>query len=206
MWQGSVESNLTEGHLVTEWMNQMDFVSMTVGNHEFDWGRQGIIDNSELANFPTLGINVVYQSNYERVEFLEPSTTFTREGVKIGVIGAIGNCLSSISSSQVQGLTFLTGNDLTNLVKAESLRLREEENCDFIIYSVHGSGSRDVDDYYDDTLSTGNYLDLVLEGHTHDGYAEQDNYGVYHVQCYGYNQCFYQITVDMDLVNNRYDS
>ena len=69
MWQGSVESNLTEGHLVTEWMNQMNFVSMTVGNHEFDWGRQGIIDNSELANFPTLGINVVYQSNYERVEF-----------------------------------------------------------------------------------------------------------------------------------------
>ena len=205
MWQGSVESNLTEGHLVTEWMNQMDFVSMTVGNHEFDWGRQGIIDNSELANFPTLGINVVYQSNYERVEFLEPSTTFTREGVKIGVIGAIGNCLSSISSSQVQGLTFLTGNDLTNLVKAESLRLREEENCDFIIYSVHGSGSRDADDYYDDTLSSGNYVDLVLEGHTHDGYAEQDDYGVYHVQCYGYNQCFYQITVDMDLVNNRYD-
>ena len=132
-------------------------------------------------------------------------TTFTREGVKIGVIGAIGNCLSSISSSQVQGLTFLTGNALSELVKAESLRLRNEENCDFIIYSVHGSGSRDADDYYDDTLSSGNYVDLVLEGHTHDGYAEQDDYGVYHVQCYGYNQCFYQITVDMDLVNNRYD-
>ena len=205
MWQGSVESNLTEGHLVTEWMNQMDFVSMTVGNHEYDWGSRAIVENSELANFPTLGINVVYNNTNTRVDYLDASTTFEKEGVKFGVIGAIGNCLSSISSSQVQGVHFLTGEDLSNVVKAESTRLRNEENCDFIIYSIHGSGSRDSDDWYDDTLSSGNYVDLVLEGHTHDGYAEQDDYGVYHVQCYGYNQCFYQITVDIDLVNNRYD-
>ena len=37
MWQGGAESNLTKGLLVTEWLNELDFVSMTLGNHEYDW-------------------------------------------------------------------------------------------------------------------------------------------------------------------------
>ena len=36
MWQGSVESSTNKGQLMTQWMNHMGFVSMTIGNHEFD--------------------------------------------------------------------------------------------------------------------------------------------------------------------------
>ena len=99
MWQGSVESNYTKGKLVTEWMNEMNFVSMTVGNHEYDWGSQVIKDNIEIATFPMLGINVLDRYSNQRVDYLEPSVTFMRGEAKIGVIGAIGNCISSISSS-----------------------------------------------------------------------------------------------------------
>lgn len=38
MWQGSSESHLTRGFIITEWMNDLDFTAMTVGGHEFDWG------------------------------------------------------------------------------------------------------------------------------------------------------------------------
>ena len=99
MWQGSVESNYTRGKLVTEWMNNMNFVSMTVGNHEYDWGYEYIVENSAIANFPTLGINVINKYSHQRVDYLTPSTTFVRGDAKIGVIGAIGNCWSSISTS-----------------------------------------------------------------------------------------------------------
>ena len=205
MWQGSVESNYTRGNLVTEWMNSLNFVSMTVGNHEYDWGKEPIIQNRTLANFPTLGINVLNRSNDKRVDYLDPSVTFTRGDAKIGVIGAIGNCLSSISSSKVNGIYFATGSTLTNLVKAEANRLRNEENCDFIIYSIHGSGSRDEADTYDISLSNQHYVDLVLEGHTHDAYAEKDSAGIYHVQCKGYNNNIYQITVNLDVNNHTID-
>lgn len=201
MWQGSVESGLTRGNIVTEWMNSMDFVSMTVGNHEFDWGQEYIVSNQELATFPTLGINVLYRSNNQRVDYLSPSTTFTRNGAKIGVIGAIGNCYSSISRSKVADITFATGYTLTNLVKAEATRLRNEEKCDFIIYSIHGSYN---DGDYDTELSTGKYVDLVLEGHTHNKYAEVDAGGVYHIQSNAYNENFYRITVDLNLANSTY--
>ena len=36
MWQGSSESNLTKGLILTDWMNELDFAAMTLGNHEFD--------------------------------------------------------------------------------------------------------------------------------------------------------------------------
>ena len=202
MWQGSVESNYTRGNLVTEWMNSLDFVSMTVGNHEFDWGEEPVIDNAELAEFPMLGINVMKRDTNTRVDYLEASTTFMRGDAKIGVIGAIGNCYSSISSSKVQDIYFETGNDLTELVMEESNRLRNEEHCDFIIYSIHGSGSRDDADSYDIKLSSGHYVDLVLEGHTHDAYAELDSAGVYHVQCDGHNNNTYQIVVSLDINNH----
>ena len=38
MWQGSSESNLTYGQIMTEWMNHMGFSAMTLGNHEYFWG------------------------------------------------------------------------------------------------------------------------------------------------------------------------
>jgi len=204
MWQGSVESNYTKGNLMTEWMNQLGFVSMTVGNHEYDWGKDYIIQNQELANFPTLGINVLNKSNSQRVDYLSPSITFEKAGAKIGVIGAIGNCLSSISSSKVKDVYFATGDALTTLVKNEATRLRNTEKCDFIIYSIHGDAKNDDQDYYDTSLSTGNYVDLVLEGHTHQAYAYQDNGGVYHVQNNGYNESVYDIVVNLDLETSSY--
>ncbi len=202
MWQGSVESGLTHGDVVTEWMNSMNFVSMTVGNHEFDWGQQYIASNQELATFPTLGINVLSRSTNQRVNYLSPSVTFNRGGAKIGVIGAIGDCYSSISRSKVTDVYFATGSALTNLVKQEATRLRNNEHCDFIIYSIHGAYT---DGDYDYELSTGHYVDLVLEGHTHNRYAELDEGGVYHVQSNAYNENFYRISVDLNLTNKTCD-
>lgn len=205
MWQGSVESNYTHGLLMTDWMNQLGFVSMTVGNHEFDWGQEAIKENIEIAEFPMLGINVLHESNHERVDYLQPSTTFMRGDAKIGVIGAIGNCLSSISSSMVKGIYFATDSELSNLVKAESKRLREEEKCDFVIYSIHGSARDDEEENYDITLSSDRYVDLVLEGHTHSPYCYTDDAGIYHVQSAANNVGFYQLSVDLNMKYKSFD-
>ena len=36
MWQGSAESNMTNGMILTDWMNELGFAAMTLGNHEYD--------------------------------------------------------------------------------------------------------------------------------------------------------------------------
>ena len=59
MFQGSAESNLTRGYLVNYGMNIMGFESMTLGNHEFDWGVEWIKKNAQLKvdnySIPFLG-------------------------------------------------------------------------------------------------------------------------------------------------------
>ena len=196
MWQGSSEANLTRGLIVTEWMNELDFVSMTIGNHEFDWGEEYIAANVEIAEFPFLAINIYDSDTGKLADYCAPSVIVERGGAKIGIIGAIGDCHSSISGEFSDGFYFKVGNELTNLVRTEAKRLREA-GADFIIYSVHdGYGSSktgvgsitdsQLSEYYDPVLSEG-YVDIVFEGHTHRSYTLIDGDGVYHLQNGGDN-------------------
>lgn len=213
MWQGTVESSSNKGQLMTEWMNEAGFVSMTLGNHEYDWGPSVLTPNSKLADFPFLAINVTY--NGQAVDYCQPSTTVEKGGVKIGIIGAIGDCLSSISGDFKTGLKFATGSALTSLVKTEANRLRNEEGCDFIVYSIHDgyesnlsySSAQSVSsseiDYYDTELSNG-YVDLVFEAHTHKYYMIEDEHGVYHLQGGGENNYVSCADVSYNTVTKKY--
>ena len=198
MWQGAAESNLTKGYIITEWMNEMDFVSMTLGNHEYDWGEEVIEQNALLAEFPFLAINVYDAATGKRVDYCDSSVVVDLGDVQIGIIGAIGDCYSSISPDRTQDVYFLTGSDLTALVKAEATKLRSQ-GVDFIVYSLHDGGSTNSG-HYDTSLSNG-YVDLVFEGHTHSSYVRADSYGVYHLQGGGDNEGITYAAVSYNTVN-----
>ena len=211
-WQGSSESNLTGGKIMTEWMNELGVSAMTLGNHEFDWGEEAIEENAELANFPFLAINIYDKDTNAPVTYAKPSVMVDLGEVQVGIIGAIGNCYSSISGEVSGGFYFKTGNELTALVKDESNRLREQ-GADFIVYSIHdghdvnssSSGyisDKDLAVYYDISLSDG-YVDLVFEGHTHKKYIYKDTQGVYHVQAGGYNQAISKVDVSFNLISGK---
>lgn len=197
MWQGSWESNLTDGILTTEWMNEAGFTAMTLGNHEFDWGEDKIEKNAGFAQFPLLAINIYDRNTDKPVNYCQPSVVVEFDGIQVGIIGAIGDCYSSIAPEKVADVYFKTGQQLTALVKEESQRLRAS-GVDFVVYCLHdGYGESapagdfisrgDLAPYYDVSLSDG-YVDLVFEGHTHQQYALKDIYGVYHLQNRGDNR------------------
>lgn len=198
MWQGTSESNLTGGRIITEWMNRMDFTAMTVGGHEFDWGVELLRQNGQLAEFPFLGINVYSRDTDQRVDYCQSSLTVEFDGAQIGIIGAIGDCYYSISSQHTRDIYFKTGSELTALVKAEAEKLRDQ-GADFIIYTIHDGYDRNTSDteamnvtggvlkdYYDTALSNG-YVDLVFEADSHHWYILKDQHGVYHLQAGGNN-------------------
>lgn len=195
MWQGSSESNMTKGKIIVDWMNELDFTAMAIGNHEFDWGEEYIKSSSAMAEFPFLAINIYDRKTNKPVDYCSPSVMIDRGGVQIGIIGAIGDCYSSIAVDKCDEVYFKTGRDLTNLVKAESEELRQQ-GADCIVYILHdGHGqsgssfltSSQMASYYDSSLSNG-YVDVVFEGHTHQGYRAEDEHGVYHLQNRGDNK------------------
>ena len=198
MWQGTYESNLTRGFIITEWMNEMGFDAMTLGGHEFDWGEDWLKENEKLARFPYLGINIFSRLTNERVDYCQSSITVEFDGAKIGIIGSIGDNYSSISPEYTKDIYFKVDDEMTQLVKDEAQKLRAE-GADFIIYSVHEGYTKTTDhtepmkvsdkaisDYYDAVLSEG-YVDLVFEADSHYWYLLQDDQGVYHLQGGGNN-------------------
>lgn len=213
MWQGSSESNLTKGFIVTDWMNEMDFVSMTLGNHEYDWGEEFIENNADLAEFPLLAINVYDRVTNERVDYASPSVIVERSGLQIGIIGAIGDCYSDIAPDHTGDVYFKTGDELTALVKAESERLRSL-GADLIVYSLHDGYGRSssgekfisgdhLSSYYSPALS-GGYVDIVFEGHTHQSYVLEDSYGVYHLQGGGDNKAITHAEIRVNFANGKH--
>ena len=197
MWQGTSESNQTKGEILVDWMNELGFVSQTLGNHEFDWGEEFVANNAAKANFPFLAINVMDRKTGARVSYAKPSVMVETGGVKIGIIGAIGDCYSSIAAEKSAGFEIVTGSALSRLIKEEADRLRAD-GADVIVLSIHDGYDESfpkmhvlpdnkIAGFYDVSLSK-DTVDLVFEGHTHQSYVIMDSFGVYHLQNGGENK------------------
>ncbi len=209
MWQGGAESNGTKGNIITEWMNYLGFEAMALGNHEFDWGQDAIKENGDLAEFPLLAINIYDDSTGKRVSYCDASVMIERGGAQIGIIGAIGDCYSSILGEMTEGIHFKVDDELTALVRAESEKLRNA-GADVIVYLIHDGGSyrnpQNYSGYYDDSLSRSGYVDLVFEGHSHSYYIFEDDYGVPHLQGGGDNgHGITHVELDVNFANGNID-
>lgn len=184
MWQGTADSNLTRGETMTNWMNLVGFEAMAIGNHEFDWGVKVIEQNKELANFPYLGINIL-DTNSQRPAWASPSMITYRGPYKIGIVGGIGKLESSIAVSSLGGYSL--SNKYRTLIEDEAERLKTEEACDIIVVSIH-NGNLSL------TSKGAKYINAVFEGHTHENYAYNDEYGIPHVQCYSNGSNIQQVS------------
>ena len=77
--------NKREGeHPVLRAMNLLGYDSMTLGNHEFNFGEDLIDRIQRLANFPVLAANM---ARVDGTMAVLPYTIVERSGIKVGIIG-----------------------------------------------------------------------------------------------------------------------
>ena len=170
MWQGSADSNIARGTLVTYAMNVMNFSSMTLGNHEFDWGVDWINNNKERATFPFLAANLIDKTTNALADFVNASTIVERGKYKIGIVGTIGeNIKDSIIASAVTNYDFAKEVDV---VKSETAKLREQ-GCDIVVWSSHN----DVNYLKNIIGSTNIGVDAIFGGHSHNTYSTEISFG-----------------------------
>ncbi len=106
MWQGMLESNLTEGATVVEAYNAMGYTAAAIGNHEFDFGpigeaptpqnedddpRGALKQRASEMDFPLLAANLIDQSTGKLVDWnnVSPSVLIDVQGIKVGIIGVM---------------------------------------------------------------------------------------------------------------------
>ena len=176
-WQGSFESNYTYGALIQDVFTYAGVTARTVGNHDFDWGLAHLEANSNRKYnddyIPCLAANVYDYENgvngdVQQSQLGKEYCTYTLDnGIKVGVIGVIGeDQITSISSQLVSTICF---KNYVEKIKELSDFLRGEKDCDVIIASTHeGSSNAKYDGLTEISSTSGKrYVDLVLGGHQH---------------------------------------
>lgn len=81
-------AKLTEGKLSFELMITMGYDAMAIGNHEFEFSVDSFQWEKNRAPFPVLGANFFYAGTDH--PFAQAHTIIERDGVRIGVIGIMG--------------------------------------------------------------------------------------------------------------------
>ena len=88
-WTGPAISTWVEGESMVEVMNAMNYDASAVGNHEFDFGLDGLKQRIGEASFPYLSANTRWKDSGEVPVDLGilPYTIEEVNGIKVGIIG-----------------------------------------------------------------------------------------------------------------------
>ena len=188
----------TQGAVSFDLMALLAYDAIAIGNHEFEYGWQTLAEQKNRVSFPVLGANLFYKDTNH--PFAQPWVILEREGIRIGVIGVMGqDAATALIPSNIAGLTVLPP---VEVVPALVRKLRPE--CDLIVVLTHQgeTAPMQTDDEADASVQRGNEanlelagsvvgIDLILGGHTDAGTREaliQPLTGTAVMQTYGQGQ------------------
>ena len=191
IYQGSSLSLLTEGEAMSAVFDEMDYDAVAVGNHEFDWGVEKVIDTDQtMRDYEIDGekhkndIPVICSNLYKdgkKVEFADDYVILNKEAAddagkvkkaRIGVLGFAEDYSLSNPEKKFTDLGYSISEDYaeTNRLAHE---LKSEKGCDAVILLSHGNAQKAAEG-----LGEGTPVDLVLGGHIHKSVSDTTEWGL----------------------------
>lgn len=195
MFTGTL-SFLTRGEALMEMMMSMGYDAMAIGNHEFDYGSENFSRQMNRVPFPVLGANIFYKGTNH--PYSRPYTILERNGVRLGVIGIIGQDARSVAlPSGITGLDFA---DPIPVVRAAVSELRPQVDLIVVLAHQGKTGPMQTDaeahpevqrNFDEDVRLCGAVpgIDVFVGGHAHRGIEKplvHPQTGTLIVQTYGF--------------------
>ncbi|WP_299375806.1 5'-nucleotidase C-terminal domain-containing protein [uncultured Tateyamaria sp.] len=156
-FQGSLFYTTYKGAAEAEFMEQMGYHAMAVGNHEFDDGPQGLADFIEKVTFPVISGNLDLSSSAELNGKVGNHVVLEVGGKKIGVISALATDTVETSSP---GADVVFQDEIEAL--AADVATLEGEGVDIIIALNHVGLNKDLE-----IAEAVPGIDVVIGGHSH---------------------------------------
>ncbi|TPK77633.1 LysM peptidoglycan-binding domain-containing protein [Mesorhizobium sp. B2-4-18] len=156
-FQGSLFYTTYKGKVEGEFLNDMKFDAMALGNHEFDDGEAALAPFLDMIKFPVLGANVKANAQSKLGDRVKSSIVVEVGGQKIGIIGAVTNDTPELASP---GPNIKIEDDVKSIT-AEIEKLKGE-GVDKIIAVTHIGYNRERD-----VIAKIPGIDIVVGGHSH---------------------------------------
>ena len=157
-------SNLLQGAPVMNAFNSIGVAASGLGSHEFDWGLD-TVTGSGTAKYPIICSNLFYKGTNKRV--FEPYKILKKDGVKIAVVGAIGEDLPNIVLADL--IKDYDAGSIVDNVSQAAMDARAK-GAQIVIALIHAGDNSDdkTGPVFDVTNRLGGAVDAVLGGETLD--------------------------------------
>jgi 2',3'-cyclic-nucleotide 2'-phosphodiesterase/3'-nucleotidase len=149
-------------------MNQLGYRSMTLGNHEFNFGLGNIERARADAHFPWLSANTQAQPGAKP---FDPYFVATIDGVKIAVIGVTTTNIPNWEEpAHYRGYRFL---DPKQAVESALATLRRTERPDIVVVAAHMGLGSSGENQVSAIATQVHGIHAIVFGHTHQQLAGQ---------------------------------
>lgn len=164
IFQGTPYFNFFEGELEYKLMSAMGYDVATLGNHDFDNGIEGIVNQLHHAKFEFVNCNYDFSSTLLNGK-VKPYKVIKKGALKIGIIG-VGIDLNGLVPNELwSGIKY---KDPIAIANALANDLKQTQKCDYVICLSH-LGYEYANDKLSDKVFARNSsnIDLIIGGHTH---------------------------------------
>jgi 5'-nucleotidase/UDP-sugar diphosphatase len=170
-WTGPAISTWFDGEGMVEVMNTMGYAASAVGNHEFDFGLDGLRTRTTQADFPYLGANIRYKTNGQIPTDLgiQPYTIVEAAGLQIGLIG-----LSYMDTPLVTDPEAVAGFDFIDygIALREYVPVVRQAGADLVFVITHTCAA-DLERLARDVEDLG--IAFFGGGHCHEEFSDQES-------------------------------
>lgn len=167
-YQGSPESYLSQGRLVVDAFNTLNYDAWVLGNHEFDWGSAVLRDRHEQASIPFLAANLYFMKESDNwLPQIDPFIIRNINGVRVVIIGLVTPGIPRWSRPNL----------LDNALFKRSVETLEQlwpdvmaAEPDIIILGTHQGYKNRGDDFANEIEAIAQAfpeIDVILGGHSH---------------------------------------
>jgi 2',3'-cyclic-nucleotide 2'-phosphodiesterase/3'-nucleotidase len=167
-------------HPIIAALNTVGFDASTLGNHEFNYGLDFLMNSLAGADFPFVSANVVKEQGADPTKdttLVKPYVILDREltdgagekhPIRVGLIGFVPPQIMTWDRRHLEGN--VTTRDILQTARAYVPRMREEGAQIIIALSHSGIGSADETDGMENAsvpLAAVDGIDALLTGHSH---------------------------------------
>ncbi|MEL6822342.1 MAG: bifunctional UDP-sugar hydrolase/5'-nucleotidase [Calditrichota bacterium] len=199
LFQGTLVGTRSSGMAVIEYMNLVGYDATVVGNHEFDLGKDNLIELIKASDFHWLSCNIYDTETGDHWEWVKPAVIHEEKGLKIGLTGVTTVATQFMSfPDHVAGLEFR--NEIVELQK--QVDYLQAQNVDIVIALAHVGLAYNPRKGYEelkertkqDAIDKGHVtsmelahyvrgIDILVNGHIHKGYERPWEDPVNHTIC-----------------------
>lgn len=166
IFQGTPYFNFYGGELEFKLMSLLKYDAVTIGNHDFDNGINGLYKQLPHAKFDFLSANYDFKNTILNT-LVKPYKVFEKNGIKIGVFGLGIKLQGLVDSKNYKETKYLNPIEIAQDI---SRILKENEQCNLVIclshlgYNYTGKHKK-IGDL--ELASKTKNIDLIIGGHTH---------------------------------------